>query len=212
MAIDNNRSTPDFLLEKAAIADGIFPVAGVDEAGRGPLAGPVVAACVILDPCAIPAGLNDSKKLNAKRREELFAILQERAQLSVAIADVERIDDVNILQATLWAMAEAVHSLAQIPALALVDGNAKPDLKCACRTVIKGDALSLSIAAASIAAKVVRDRIMADLAREYPGYGWERNKGYGTAEHMAALKKLGPTPHHRRSFAPVKRVISCGGS
>ncbi len=202
---------PDFSLERMAIARGIAPVAGVDEAGRGPLAGPVVAAAVILDPHGIPAGLDDSKKLSPARREHLFMLLQSTAEISVAIADVRRIDADNILQATLWAMAEAVDKLGQTPDLALVDGNQEPPLGCFCKTIVKGDTLSLSIAAASIAAKVVRDKIMDELAREFPGYGWARNKGYGTREHVEALQKLGPTPHHRRSFAPVRRVLKQAG-
>ncbi len=204
--IDKNHK-PDFSLERVAIARGIAPIAGVDEAGRGPLAGPVVAAAVILEPGGIPAGLDDSKKLRAAEREHLFMMLQNTAEISVAVADVERIDSDNILQATLWAMAEAVGGLNQTPDLALVDGNQKPKLDCFCRPIVKGDCLSLSIAAASIAAKVVRDKIMDELADEHPGYGWERNKGYGTKEHMAALERLGPTPHHRRSFAPVRRLL-----
>ena len=207
MSAESPPSRPDFTLERVAIARGIAPVAGVDEAGRGPLAGPVVAAAVILDPRGIPAGLDDSKKLRPAQREHLFMMLQNTAEISVAIADIERIDTDNILQATLWAMAEAVHKLEQTPDLALVDGNQEPELNCFCKTLVKGDALSLSIAAASIAAKVVRDKIMDELAEEFPGYGWERNRGYGTREHMAALEKLGPTPYHRRSFAPVRRLL-----
>lgn len=203
----DQKHKPDFSLERIAIARGIAPVAGVDEAGRGPLAGPVVAAAVILEPSGIPAGLDDSKKLSAAQREHLFMMLQNTAEISVAIADVERIDRDNILQATMWAMAEAVGGLANVPDLALVDGNREPQLDCFCRPIVKGDTLSLSIAAASIAAKVVRDKIMDELADEHPGYGWERNKGYGTKEHMAALDKLGPTLHHRRSFAPVRRAF-----
>lgn len=201
---------PDFSLEQVAIARGIAPIAGVDEAGRGPLAGPVVAAAVILHPGGIPAGLDDSKKLRPAQREHLFMMLQNTAEISVAVADVERIDRDNILQATLWAMAEAVAGLEQTPDLALVDGNQEPDLKCFCRTIVKGDSLSLSIAAASIAAKVVRDKIMCELAEQHPSYGWQRNKGYGTKEHMAALEALGATSHHRRSFAPVRRVLDMG--
>jgi ribonuclease HII len=200
-------SKPDFSLERVAMARGISPIAGVDEAGRGPLAGPVVAAAVILDPGGIPAGLDDSKKLRPAQREHLFMMLQNTAEISVAIADVERIDADNILQATLWAMAKAVHKLEQSPDLALVDGNQEPELNCFCKTLVKGDTLSLSIAAASIAAKVVRDKIMDELAEEFPGYGWERNRGYGTREHVEALEKLGPTPFHRRSFAPVRRLL-----
>ena len=203
----DQKHRPDFSLERVAIARGISPIAGVDEAGRGPLAGPVVAAAVILEPRGIPAGLDDSKKLRPAEREHLFMMLQNTAEISVAVADEERIDRDNILQATMWAMAEAVKGLGQTPDLALVDGNREPQLDCFCRPIVKGDSLSLSIAAASIAAKVVRDKIMDELAEEFPGYGWERNKGYGTKEHMAALDRLGPTPHHRRSFAPVRRAL-----
>ena len=207
MEISDKKHKPDFSLEQVAIARGIAPIAGVDEAGRGPLAGPVVAAAVILEPGGIPAGLDDSKKLRPAEREHLFMMLHNTAEISVAIADVDRIDSDNILRATMWAMAEAVRGLEQTPELALVDGNQKPELDCLCRPIVKGDSLSLSIAAASIAAKVVRDKIMDELAEEHPGYGWERNKGYGTKEHMAALEKLGPTLHHRRSFAPVRRAL-----
>jgi ribonuclease HII len=203
------RHKPDYSLEGVVIARGLGPVAGVDEAGRGPLAGPVVAAAVILNDGAVPGGIDDSKKLSASERERLFALLQATATISVAIADVERIDRDNILQATLWAMGEALRTLEPAPEVALIDGNRSPGgCDCFCRPIVKGDTLSLSIAAASIAAKVVRDQIMVQLADEFPGFGWERNKGYGTKEHMAALERFGPTPHHRRSFAPVRRLLT----
>jgi len=182
-------------------------IAGIDEAGRGPWAGPVVAAAVILDPDRIPAGLNDSKQLGEPVREGLFAKIASHAQIAVGIAEVGRIDRDNILQATLWAMAAALRALPTKPAAALIDGNRLPQLPCPAEAVVKGDALSLSIAAASIVAKVTRDRMMRQLARDYPGYGWERNKGYGTQEHRSAIAELGVTPHHRRSFAPIRDAL-----
>ncbi|MEE9545558.1 MAG: ribonuclease HII [Rhodospirillales bacterium] len=198
---------PDFSLEEAA--GGL--VAGVDEAGRGPWAGPVVAGAAILDRAGLSGvlrrGLDDSKKLKRRRREELFEALEAEARIGIGAAEVAEIDSLNILRASLLAMARAVGDLGVVPELALVDGNRQPNLACPVVCVIKGDGRSLSIAAASIAAKVTRDRIMADLARAHPGYGWERNSGYGTAEHQAALRRLGVTPHHRRSFAPVIKVL-----
>jgi ribonuclease HII len=187
------------------------PVAGLDEAGRGPWAGPVIAAAVILDANRVPAGLNDSKKLTPDRREALYAEIDARCAVGVGIADVQRIDRDNILQATLWAMAEAVHALPEQPAAALVDGNKCPALPCPAETLVKGDALSLSIAAASIVAKVTRDRMMTRLASDNPGYGWERNKGYGTREHSLAIAQLGVTEHHRRSFAPIRAALETAG-
>ncbi|SNR91849.1 RNase HII [Azospirillum sp. RU38E] len=193
-----------------------FPVCGVDEAGRGPLAGPVVAAAVLL-PCGggIPdwcAGIDDSKVVKQAKREALFALICQNAPYGVGIASVAEIDEINILQATFLAMRRAVEGLAamtgKMPALALVDGNQRPPLPCAVQTLVDGDALSLSIAAASIIAKVTRDKMMGQLALEYPGYGWERNQGYGTAQHRAAIKTLGATPHHRRSFAPVSQQLA----
>jgi ribonuclease HII len=187
---------------------GNGPVAGVDEAGRGPWAGPVVAAAVILDPDAIPAGLADSKVLTAEAREAALPRILAAATVGIGIAGVERIDRDNILNATLWAMAEAVARLAQKPRLVLVDGNRAPRLAAETRTIVKGDARCLSIAAASIVAKVTRDRIMAALGAELPGYGFERHKGYGTPEHQAALARLGITAHHRRSFRPVQLALA----
>ncbi len=202
---------PDFSLEQDAIGDGLRPVCGIDEAGRGPWAGPVVAAAAVLDMASLPGilrtGLDDSKKLKAARREELFETLQGCAHLGIGVATVEEIDRINILQATLEAMRRAVADLPLVPGLALVDGNRAPDLDCPVRTVIKGDGLSLSIAAASIAAKVTRDRMMAELAVRHPGYGWQRNAGYGTPEHRRGLAKLGVTTHHRRSFAPIRKLL-----
>jgi ribonuclease HII len=181
-------------------------VAGIDEAGRGPLAGPVVAAAVVL-PARLPAilteRLDDSKKLTATRREALYEVIAGCAAVGVGIADVDEIDRINILRATFAAMGRALTGLGMAVDVALVDGNQKPPLACRVECLVGGDGLSLSIAAASIIAKVTRDRLMLRLAEQFPGYGWERNMGYGTAEHRAALTRLGPTPHHRRSFAPV---------
>ncbi|MFC7334589.1 ribonuclease HII [Rhodocista pekingensis] len=183
-------------------------VCGVDEAGRGPLAGPVVAAAVVLPGGPLPdwcAGIDDSKRLSAARREALCGLIRTQARVGVGIADVAEIDTLNILRATFLAMRRAVEGLGTpLPAVALVDGNQRPPLPCAMvEAIVDGDALCLSIAAASIVAKVTRDRIMAELAERHPGYGWERNAGYGTAAHREALRRLGATPEHRRSFAPV---------
>jgi len=205
--MSDSRYVPTFELEAAEIALGRGPVAGIDEAGRGPWAGPVVAAAVILDPDRIPSGIDDSKVLQEDDREALYARLTATARIGIGIADVARIDRDNILKATLWAMGEALQQLQPRPLLALVDGNHAPRLACATRTIVKGDAKCLSIAAASIVAKVTRDRLMVSLAREFPGYGFERHKGYGTPEHRAALGKLGVTPHHRRSFRPVQLAL-----
>lgn len=199
---------PTFDVEARAIALGETPVAGIDEAGRGPWAGPVVAAAVVLDPRALPAGIGDSKALTAERRDELFdAIMASALGVGVGIASVEQIDRMNILRATFWAMERAVDDLPSTPRLALVDGKLLPKLPCAARAIIGGDATSVSIGAASIIAKVTRDRIMTELARSHPGYGFERHKGYGTPEHQAALAALGVCVHHRRSFRPVKTIL-----
>ena len=207
----NGRCRPSFDLESAGIAAGHGPVAGIDEAGRGPWAGPVVAAAVILQASTIPDGLDDSKALDAARREALYeALVASGAVIGVGIADVERIDRMNILNATLWAMAEAVRDLKVRPRLALVDGNRPPQLLCRTRTVVGGDATCVSIAAASIVAKVTRDRLMVGLGKLHAGYGFERHKGYGTAEHAMALEALGVTRHHRRSFEPVRRALESG--
>lgn len=188
-------------------------VAGVDEAGRGPWAGPVVAAAVVLDGARLPidltAAIDDSKVLGRGRRERIFAALPAFARIGVGSASVEEIDRLNILQAALLAMQRAVAGLDVVPDLVLVDGKQVPKLTCPARAVVDGDARSLSIAAASIVAKVHRDKWMADLAVRYPGYGWERNAGYGTAEHRAALVRLGVTSQHRRSFKPIKALL-CG--
>ncbi|MEO1206933.1 MAG: ribonuclease HII [Pseudomonadota bacterium] len=191
-------------MEIQAYDRGLKQIAGIDEAGRGPWAGPVVAAAVILTPDAIPNGIADSKALDEIAREALFAKIQQCADIGIGIASVERIDRDNILAATMWAMGEAVSALKTGPCLALVDGNRAPPLACPARTIIKGDATCLSIAAASIIAKVTRDRLMRDLARSYPAYGFEKHKGYGTPQHQLALARHGITPHHRRSFKPIR--------
>ena len=183
------------------------PIAGVDEAGRGPLAGPVVAAAVVLDPTRIPEGIDDSKALDAKARRAIYQQILEVAEVGLGVAEVDRIDSDNILQASLWAMAQAVARLECRPRLVLIDGNKAPQLECTSRTIVQGDAKCLSIAAASIVAKVARDAIMAELARDYPGYGFDRHKGYGTPEHHEAIARYGVTPHHRRSFRPVQLAL-----
>ncbi|WP_420568828.1 ribonuclease HII [Thalassovita sp.] len=201
-------STPDYSLEHAAHAQGFLRIAGVDEVGRGPLAGPVTAAAVILDPNRIPAGLNDSKKLSEKKRESLLKELLEVAQVSVAHATVEEIDTHNILRASHIAMVRAIQGLPQQPDYALIDGNMIPqNLTIPSQAVIKGDALSVSIAAASIVAKIRRDQLMVELGQQFPGYGWEKNKGYPSKQHREALENLGVTPHHRRSFKPVHNIL-----
>lgn len=176
-------------------------ICGVDEAGRGPLAGPVCAAAVILPKGLVIPGLNDSKKLSDKRRRELFPIIQQEAvSYGIAFASQEEIDEINILQATFLAMRRAMEQLNPQPEFALIDGNRETDFGVPCKTVIKGDSLSANIAAASVLAKVTRDNWMMEAAEKYPGYGFEIHKGYGTKAHYAALEKLGPCPIHRRSF------------
>jgi ribonuclease HII len=194
---------PTFVRERRVMRRGVMPVAGCDEAGRGPLAGPVVAAAVILDPKRIPRGLDDSKKLSAERRAVLFERICKHATISIASAAPERIDRDNILRASLWALARAIHGLPVRPRHVFVDGRDRIDVDCDCEAVISGDALVLSIAAASIVAKVARDRMMMRLGVLHPGYGFERHMGYAVPEHLAALRRLGPTQHHRQSFAPV---------
>lgn len=199
---------PHFQFETEAMQQGMLRVAGVDEVGRGPLAGPVMAAAVVLDPDRIPEGLNDSKALSALKRQSLYDQLIETAQVSVGAASVEEIDKINILQASLLAMRRAIEGLACCPDLALIDGNQLPKpLPCSARTIVKGDTISLSVAAASIVAKIRRDALMWDLAQQYPDYGWDTNAGYGSKSHIAALQNLGPTPHHRRSFKPVHNML-----
>ncbi len=199
--------TAHFHRETKAIAEGLWPLAGVDEVGRGPLAGPVVAAAVVLDPQTVPEGLDDSKTLTPARRDELFALIAESAlAIGVASATAAEIDTINIRQATLLAMRRAVAALALPPAFVLVDGNDPPTLACAAESVIGGDAQIASIAAASIVAKVTRDAMMARLCTRYPAYGFSLHAGYGTPRHRAAIQAHGPCPEHRYSFAPVKGV------
>jgi ribonuclease HII len=207
MRIADSRIKPTFELEAAEHQLGSRPIAGVDEAGRGPWAGPVVAAAVILNPEKIPANIDDSKALDEDSRAYLYKRIMKVAIVAVGIAEVDRIDRENILGATLWAMAQAVSQLSEEPKLVLIDGDKTPRIPMAARAIVKGDAKCLSIAAASIIAKVTRDRMMRDLARDYPGYGFERHKGYGTPEHQAAIDKLGVTILHRRSFKPVQLAL-----
>lgn len=198
---------PTFRRERAAMKRGVWPIAGCDEAGRGPLAGPVVAAAVVLDPKRVPRGLDDSKKLDPQTREKLHAKICASAQVAVAFAPPWRIDRDNILRASLWALARAVAGLPIKPQLVFVDGRDRIDIGCECKAVISGDAILASIAAASIVAKVTRDTIMVELARAFPDYGFERHKGYPTPEHHAAIERLGVTPHHRRSFKTVQLAL-----
>jgi ribonuclease HII len=207
MRISDSRIRPTFELEAAEHQLGSRPIAGVDEAGRGPWAGPVVAAAVILNPDKIPANIDDSKALDEDSRAFLYRRIMKVAVVGVGIADVDRIDRENILGATLWAMAQAVSQLGEAPKLVLVDGDKTPRVPMSVRAIVKGDSKCLSIAAASIIAKVTRDRLMMDFARNYPGYGFERHKGYGTPEHQAAIAKLGVTALHRRSFRPVQLAL-----
>ncbi|ATE65979.1 ribonuclease HII [Rhizorhabdus dicambivorans] len=197
---------PSFKLEKPHP----LPLAGVDEAGRGPLAGPVVAAAVILDRRRVPRGIDDSKKLNAGARGELCAKIRAVAHVGVGIATVEEIDEINILWASMLAMERAVAALGVEPAMVLVDGNRLPRWSRPSQWVIGGDALCMSIAAASIIAKEERDRMMADYDAHHPGYGWSQNKGYGTPAHLDALSRLGPSPLHRKSFAPIAQYSLFG--
>ena len=208
LPLDEAIVRPTFRRERAAIRRGLAPVAGCDEAGRGPLAGPVVAAAVILDPRRIPRGLNDSKKLAPEEREKLYARICATSEVAVAIASTVRIDRDDILQASLWAMARAVAALPVRPRLVFVDGRDRIDCGCDCEAVVAGDALVASIAAASIVAKVTRDRLMRQLGIAHPGYGFERHMGYSVPEHFEALGRLGPTIHHRRSFAPVAALLA----
>lgn len=202
---------PDFTHETLASGRGFLRVAGVDEVGRGPLAGPVTACAVRLDPDRIPSGLRDSKILTRDRREALYLEILAVAEVSVAHATVDEIDALNILRASHLAMERAVASLGADHAL--IDGTMIPrDLCCGGTAIIRGDAICLSIAAASIVAKVTRDRIMVDLAQQHPGYGWEANAGYPTKAHLMALQNLGVTPWHRRSFKPVHNILYQGNS
>ena len=193
---------PSFRRERAAMKRGVWPIAGCDEAGRGPLAGPVVAAAVILDPARVPRGLNDSKKLDAADRERLYDRICDCAEVAVAFGSPARIDRDNILQASLWALARAVAALPVRPNLVFVDGRDRSNVPCDCQAVISGDALISSIAAASIVAKVTRDRMMFELHARDPRYGFDRHKGYATADHLDAVARFGYSDAHRRSFRP----------
>ncbi len=199
---------PDYSYETEAFAQGARIIAGVDEVGRGPLAGPVTAAAVVLDAANIPDGLNDSKKLTERRRLALYDAIAASAEVCIAHASVEEIDQLNILRASHLAMERAIAGLPRRPDMALIDGNMIPrGLTIPARAIIKGDALSVSISAASIMAKICRDYVMRDLAQHYPGYGWETNAGYPSKSHKEALQNLGVTPHHRRSFRPVHNIL-----
>ncbi len=199
---------PDFEFERAAQSRGFTRIAGVDEVGRGPLAGPVTAAAVVLDPLRIPEGLNDSKRLTRKARERLYDEIMQVADVSFAHASVEEIDELNILRASHLAMTRALDGLQHGADYALIDGNMIPrGLTLPAETIIKGDARSQSISAASIMAKTCRDCVMLSLAQQHPGYGWETNMGYGSKRHIEALQNLGATPHHRRSFKPVHNIL-----
>ncbi|WP_169544572.1 ribonuclease HII [Sneathiella aquimaris] len=194
---------PDYSLETKLAGR----IVGIDEVGRGPFAGPVVAAAVILDPQNFPDGLQDSKKISKNRREALYETLMACANVGIGEATVQEVDQLNILQATFLAMKRAVTALNITPDFALVDGNRDPKLGIPTQLVVKGDSISVSIAAASIVAKVTRDRKMCALAKQYPHYGWEKNAGYGTAEHRKGLSLFGVTPQHRRSFAPIRKIL-----
>lgn len=199
---------PDLEFERLAGQEGFEIIAGVDEAGRGPLAGPVVAAAVILDPERVPEGVDDSKRLGRESREELCRQIMRTSRVAFALATVEEIEELNILHAAHLAMRRSLESLKPRPDLAIIDGNLLPKgLFCEARALVKGDAKSLSVAAASIVAKVQRDRIMGELARGHPEYGWERNAGYPTPSHKRALMEHGATPHHRRGYEPVREAL-----
>ncbi len=201
--------SPTFDVESSLINKGFKLICGVDEVGRGPLAGPVVAAAVILDPENIPPGLNDSKKISQKKRERLFDDISKSAIISVASLSAATIDKLNIRQATLLAMLRATHSLPKQTDFALIDGRDIPEgLPCPAHALIKGDSRSESIAAASIIAKVTRDNMMREAAQHYPDYGFDRHKGYGTAIHRQMIQEKGPCPLHRRSFEPIKSMIT----
>ena len=199
---------PDYTFETAARHAGFARIAGVDEVGRGPLAGPVTAAAVILDPACIPDGLNDSKTLSAKKRALLSEELLDCAEVSIAHATVQEIEEINILRASHLAMERAIAGLAVPPDHLLIDGTMIPrGTVLPAQAIVRGDARSLSISAASIVAKICRDAIMVDLAQQHPGYGWDTNMGYGSKSHMAALASLGVTPHHRRTFKPIHKML-----
>lgn len=199
------------VLEHTSESDYTGIIAGIDEAGRGPWAGPVVAAAVILDR-TLSHGIDDSKKLHKAKRETLYRLIMADSEVGVGIASVEEIDTYNILGATMKAMERAYNALSSKPAMVLIDGNRLPDLPCNMKAVVGGDALCISIAAASIIAKVTRDRIMTELAEEFPYYGWKQNAGYGTKSHIEGLIRFGVTPHHRRSYAPIRKILEEGNS
>ena len=201
-------STPNFRRETTLRKKGLWPVAGIDEVGRGCLAGPVAAAAVILDPSDVPEGINDSKCLSAQRREALYEeILARGLAVAVSFVSAAEIDQINIRQASLTAMRRAVAALAVTPRYALIDGNDLPaGLMCLGETIVKGDSLSASIAAAAIVAKVARDRLMTRLCRAHPAYGFSRHVGYATPEHLLAISKHGPSPYHRLSFSPLRQI------
>tara|TARA_B100000614_G_scaffold119898_1_gene107434 strand:- start:918 stop:1541 length:624 start_codon:yes stop_codon:yes gene_type:complete len=201
-------SLPDFDVEAGLIKKGYKAIAGVDEVGRGCIAGPVTAAAVILNPQKIPSGLNDSKKMSFKNREKIFQSIQDTCTFCVAHSSVEEIDQINILQASLLSMKRAIMGLNIKPDFVLIDGNKSPGgLESESETITKGDSKSLSIAAASIVAKVTRDRFMSGLDKEFPGYDWSQNAGYPTKLHKSAILNIGITPYHRRSFKPVYNIL-----
>ena len=201
--------SPTFDFEETMMGQYQGPVAGIDEAGRGPWAGPVVIAAVILNPVRIPEGLNDSKVLTPESRADRYEEIVATSLVSVVISPVKRIDRINILQASLWGMRAAYRGLGVPMGSALIDGNIIPKrFPCKARAVVGGDGLSLSVAAASIIAKVTRDRLMVKLSRRYRRYAWDSNKGYGTREHAEAIKKHGVCIHHRRSFSPIERALN----
>ena len=203
---------PEIETKFRAADPSLIHIAGIDEVGRGPWAGPVTACAVVLDPNNIPDGLNDSKALTARMREALYQPILDSSDVGLVHVSVEVIDEINILQASLLAMRLALGKLQRPADFALIDGNKTPmDMPCQSQTLVKGDARCLSIAAASIVAKVTRDRLMVALSQQHPGYGWERNAGYGTKQHILALNELGVTQHHRRSFKPIHKML-CEGN